>query len=134
MGIDIYVAGKTDDWERVQRIQEALVNLGHGITYDWTQIVEEVGPEAGVDGTLDERKRRECADDDMVGVRNADLIIACMSKGVCGTLIEIGMALVYDPPEGIILVGEPERDSIFFALPNIHRVEDESQIVDLLPA
>lgn len=123
--MDIYVAGKTDDWERVRRVQNVLVGLGHMITYDWTVNVEDdvdMGLEA------DDRTRREWADDDQLGVKQADLVIFMVeSEGLSGTLIELGMALAYE--KDIIVVGVPERNSVFFANNNITHVAHEDDII-----
>lgn len=129
--MDIYVAGKTDDWERVRRIQEAVCSEGHCITHDWTAKIEEDGEDVGL--KADERSRAEWADDDKTGVRQAQLVIVCVDfEGLSGTLIELGMALAYEIP--VIVVGEPERNSIFFSDPIITRVPHEDDVVPALPA
>lgn len=130
--MEIYVAGKTNDWERVRRIQEMCGRLGHGITFDWTQTIEVNGPDACVDGTLPDEFKRECAENDREGVRSADLVIACVDyPGLSGTLIEIGMAIAWQID--LIIVGEPERRSVFFELHGIRRATNEYELVDLLP-
>lgn len=130
--MDIYVAGKTDDWERVRRVQEMVGRLGHSITFDWTAVVEEVGPDANVEEGADEDFRQQCAESDLTGVREADLVIALVDHpGLCGTLIEIGIAIACDID--VLVVGEPERNSVFFALDKVQRVRDEFTLVDLLP-
>jgi nucleoside 2-deoxyribosyltransferase len=127
--MDIYVAGKTDDWERVRRVQESLVEVGHMITYDWTVNVEDdvdMGLEA------DERTRREWADDDQLGVKRADTVIFMVeSEGLSGTLIELGMALAYE--KNVIVVGIPERNSVFFSHALITEVPHEDDILSVLP-
>ena len=128
--MDIYVAGKTDDWERVRRIQETVtVELGHEITHDWTEKIEQDGEDVGL--KADDGSRREWADDDQLGVKRADLVIVCVDfEGLCGTLIELGMALAYD--KSVIVVGEPERNSIFFSHMNIMHVAHEDDVVSAL--
>lgn len=129
--MDIYVAGKTDDWERVRRIQEVCVRVGHAITYDWTKVVEELGTDAGLD-PKDDLFRRECARNDVIGVREADMLIACVDyPGLCGTLIEVGMALGAEIP--VVTIGQPERNSVFFALEGVTQLKDEFQLIDFLP-
>jgi len=137
MGIGVYVAGKTDDWERVRRVQEAVVSANGDtfyITYDWTALIEAEGADFGLE-EASERLRAELSDDDKTGVRQAELVIVCADyKGLCGTLIELGMAMAYEPAYGIIVVGEPERNSIFFSDPIITRVPHEDDVVPALPA
>lgn len=117
----IYVAGKTDDWPRVKTVQEMLKRLDHEITFDWTRIVSEVGPDTGL--TADEEFRRVCAENDRIGVDEADLLVMLCYPGLCGTLIEFGMAASRRIP--ILVIGEPERNSIFFALDHVTRVGDD---------
>lgn len=111
----IYVAGKTDDWERVRTVQNMLKKLGHEITFDWTEIVEKVGPDTGL--TADDEFRRKCAESDRTGTDEADLLVMLCYPGLCGTLIEFGMAAARRIP--IIVIGEPERNSVFFALDHV---------------
>lgn len=121
--MDIYVAGKTNDWPRVRQVQEFCERLGHRITYDWTKTVERVGPDACTTGGVDEEFRRECAIEDQRGTREADLLIMLCSGGLCGTLIEAGMALGLGTP--VLVIGEPERNSVFFALDEVTMTDDE---------
>lgn len=128
--MDIYVAGKTDDWERVRRVQESLIELGHMITYDWTVNVED-DEDTGLEA--DDLTRKEWADDDEVGVKQADLVIFMIeSEGLSGTLIELGMALAFQ--KDIIVVGEPERNSVFFASNRIIHVAHEDNIIEAVDA
>jgi len=127
--VDIYVAGKTDDWERVRRVQDSLAELGHMITYDWTVNVED-DVDTGLEA--DDRVRREWADDDQLGVKQADLAIFLVeSEGLSGTLIELGMALAYE--KEIIVVGVPERNSVFFSNSSITHVPHEDDIIAAIP-
>jgi len=130
MSLGIYVAGKTDDWERVRRVQESLTELGHMVTYDWTVNVED-DVDTGLEAN--DRTRREWADDDQMGVKQADLVIFLVdSEGLSGTLIELGMALAYE--KAIIVVGEPERNSVFFSHANILKVAHEDDILSVVSA
>jgi nucleoside 2-deoxyribosyltransferase len=121
--VKIYVAGKTDDWERVQTVQEMLKRLGHEITFDWTRNnnIESGGPDMGL--TADDEFRRKCAENDIMGTDEADLLVMLCYPGLCGTLIEFGMAVMRRIP--IIVVGEPERNSVFFSLDHVIRVGDD---------
>lgn len=127
--MEVYVAGKTDDWRRVRRVQEACVRMGHTITFDWTRVIEREGTDAGLDP---EQKdfRQACAIHDQVGVEKADLFIMCCHPGLCGTLIEFGMAAMRRIP--IIVLGEPERNSVFFELPGVTMAPLDTDLIQLL--
>lgn len=120
--MDIYVAGKTDDWPRVRQVQEFCEKLGHRITFDWTKTVEALGPDSGLDPN-DEDFRRECAVEDRRGTQEADLLIMLTYTGLCGTLIECGMALGLGTP--VLVIGNPERNSVFFALDEVTMTDEE---------
>lgn len=120
--MDIYVAGKTDDWERVRQVQQMCERLGHNITYDWTKTVEEVGPDEGL--TASEEFRCECAEYDRQGTRASDLLIMLCYPGLCGTLIECGMAIGLGIP--VLVLGEPERNSVFFSLRDVTQADTDA--------
>jgi nucleoside 2-deoxyribosyltransferase len=115
----VYVAGKTHDYERVRRVQAACRRLGHEITFDWTETVETVGPDAGHEfNKLTPAFKAECGQKDRQGVMDCDLLIALVDhEHVTGTLIEIGMALSIG--REVWLVGKPVRDSVFYYLPEV---------------
>lgn len=126
----VYVAGKTDDYPRVQRVQAVCRRLGMTITFDWTKTVESWGTSGGLKGQAPDKLRRECAYNDLQGVRDADLLIMLCYPGLCGTLIEFGVAAQREIP--IIVVDTPERDSVFFELDNVIRCEDPLDLPRLL--
>ena len=119
----IYVAGKTDDWPRVRTVQDLCKKLSHTITYDWTRVVEQIGPDACTTGKVDEEFRNQCAIDDLAGTEDCDLLIMLAYPGLCGTLIECGMALGQGKP--VICIGEPERNSVFFALDQVIMADED---------
>lgn len=120
---NVYVAGKTDDWKHVREVQKLCVERGLRITFDWTAIIAEIGPRGGLKGEVDDEFRRECAYNDLKGVREADLLIMLCYPKLCGTLIEFGMAAEREMP--IVVVGTPERDSVFFELDTVIRCDGE---------
>lgn len=115
----VYVAGKTNNYREVREVQQICRSLGLEITHDWTQVIGEVGEDGGLKGEASDSKRQQWAIDDVQGVRAADLFIMLCSPGVCGTLIEFGIAVELELP--IVIIGTPERDSVFFELPNVTR-------------
>lgn len=125
---NVYVAGKTDDYENVRSVQELCRRVGLHVTHDWTETVEANG--AGLKGKISDELRREFAYADAEGVREADLLIMLCSPGLCGTLIEFGIAAEREMP--IVVVGTPERDSVFFELEDVSRCEDILDLEDHL--
>jgi nucleoside 2-deoxyribosyltransferase len=125
--LNIYVAGRTNNVAGVRLVQTMVRENGHTVTHDWTQIVEELGGGVGdahVQASRDEK--REYARADREGVSQADLVIAVCSPQLCGTLIEIGMALIKRKP--VWLLGEPERETVFFELEEVVRLENERDL------
>lgn len=117
--MQIYVAGRTDNIEQVRFVQKSCRVAGHGITHDWTEIVEEVGG-AARDDIVTPEKQRGFAEKDLEGVRTCDLLIMVASPKLTGTLIETGAALAWGKP--VWVLGEPERHSVFFHLPGVTKI------------
>lgn len=72
----------------MRRVHTVLRDLGHEITEDWTKYA---GPDAP------EISRRQAADQDVLGVLNADLVIVLTEESKelgCGMWAEQGMAAV----------------------------------------
>jgi len=109
--MNIYVAGKFEEWQTVREVQQFLREMGHEITFDWT---EEAAKRKGT--YVFESDKLTNAEADLTGVEEADALIAIAHDDLYGTLIEIGMALADDTP--VYLVGN-FRDSVFWALPNV---------------
>lgn len=126
----IYVAGRTTNIEQVQRVQRMCQELGHKITFDWTEQVKQVDHHIDPDAPMPEGFGRECAENDRTGTQTAQYLIAIMGHDLCGTLIEIGMALAFNTT--VFLLGDPERESVFFELPEVVRVPDEAGLRTIL--
>lgn len=91
----IYVAGKWNDSQTINEVQNILISQGHSITHDWTK---NEGSKNITEMTNEEKIefKRNCADLDIEGVKNCDLLIAIMndpSYAYRGTFTEIGCAL-----------------------------------------
>jgi hypothetical protein len=100
---------------------------GHRVTYDWTQDVEQIGDDGNID--TDPQRRAHLAGLDVEGVRAADLLVLLPYDGWTGALIECGIAIERDID--IFLVGDPPRDSIFFDLHMVRRVDPEDLDMEL---
>lgn len=118
----VYVAAKTHDFLRARALMEMLREEGHIITFDWTKNVEEVGPSHENEKAQDKKFLLQCAENDAYGVKKASALIALGHPRVCGTLVEIGMALAYRIP--VILVGE-FPPSVFWELENVTQLPTE---------
>lgn len=118
----IYVAGKTQDVEKVRTIMRIVKRLGHEITHDWTVKLDQVMLQRGrrdlAPETM-EQQEREMAIADREGVRDADVLLVVSSEhALVGTLIEAGMALGLG--KQVILVKAPMESfpaSVFWHLP-----------------
>ena len=94
----IYVAGS---WKNRKDIKltwiEPLIKLGHEITHDWTEMEDERLDEIG-HPLRDIDYHKMCAQSDVNGVINADVLIVVMDSAVKhysyrGTWTEIGVAI-----------------------------------------
>lgn len=126
--INVYVAGKTHDFEAVRTIQDAVRHAGHNITHDWTSAVEHHGPEheAIAPSPVEQRMYAEL---DMRGVRNADLVIARGHPKVCGTLWELGAASALGIPSWLIN-WEVCQHSIFVHLPHVRLMNGMDHLME----
>jgi len=109
----VYVAGKFEDYHRVRHIQEMAVEVGHQITFDWTQDAEKILVHKYVQ--TDEEAIAN-AEADVRGVRECHVLLAIWHPQVYGTMMEIGMTLYQDKP--IWLLGS-WRYSVFWHRPNV---------------
>jgi hypothetical protein len=114
--MNIYVAGKTHDLLIVREVQAWLRSEGHFITHDWTRAVENHG--ADHDGaTLSRNDAKLYAIEDIHGVRTADAVIVIPHERWCGSLIEIGAALITNTP--VLILGMPHQRCVFWAHPMV---------------
>lgn len=118
--INVYVAGKTHDYEKVRQVQ-ALVRRYGKVTFDWTEVVEQHGP-AAERAPLTQELARSYAASDLAGVFRADVVIALPHPRLCGTLMEIGAAIASGTP--VIMLGQPSQRSVFWAFTKVWRTAD----------
>lgn len=120
----IYVAGKTQDVEKVRTIMRIVKRLGHEITHDWTVKLDQAmldRQRVEMTETGRELQEREMAIADREGVRDADVLLIVSSEhALVGALIEAGMALGLG--KQVIMVKAPMESfpsSVFWHLPEI---------------
>ena len=99
----IYISGKWEERELVKQIYRRLEKAGHTITCDWTNHTEE-----------DDGYPTQYAEDDIEGVRTADLFIGLFltDHSYKGALVELGVAL--GRPVPVYIIGHA-IDSCLFA-------------------
>jgi hypothetical protein len=132
----VYVAGRFTHYERCRALMDELAATGHTITHDWTR-TEEFGDdghpvfEAKDESGIPPERLAMHAQDDVRGVRTADLVVVLADDQLCGALIEIGCALAYDVPVWVVA---PWRWTIFWEHPLVDRFETVDEVRDLLGA
>jgi nucleoside 2-deoxyribosyltransferase len=125
----VYVAGRTGDIENVRLAQQICREAKCEITFDWTGDDGEIRSswEAAPDRaqTLSERERKAVEDSDLVV-----LVWAVTDNGgPVGALLEVGMAMALK--KRVIVVG-PARESVFWYLPEVERVENLDALKETL--
>jgi hypothetical protein len=114
--LQVYVAGRLADMERVRTVQAIVRAVGARITFDWT------GPEGDQrsDWSAESERAAELSLRERRAVVDADLLVLCGPDphGGLGCFIEAGMALGRGIP---VIVLEPVRESVFWYLPGVRR-------------
>ena len=123
--MNIYVAGKYEDRDRVRFIHQCLKEKGHTITIDWTN--HDIYPNDAV-----QEKLSEFAQDDVWGVKEAELFIGLMITPYeyKGLWVEMGVALGKGIPVDII--GEAGKSCIFMNHPSVKIFKDIQDCLDNL--
>lgn len=125
----VYVAGRTSDIDNVRLAQQICRDANCDITFDWTGQEGEIRDswEGAPDRaqTLSECERRAVSDADLV------VLLWCVTDrgGPVGALLEVGMAM--GMKKRIIVVG-PARESVFWYLPEVERVDDLDALKEAL--
>ena len=123
----IYVAGRTQEIERVRAVQKICIDAGHEITFDWT------GPEGDIrtDWSMEAERARELSRRERRAVFVADVLVLCGPEphGGLGCFIETGMAIGMRKP---VIVIEPVRESVFWYLPGVKRIFGYSNLIEPL--
>ncbi len=115
----IYVAGKWSESKGVKKVMEMLESRGHIITLDWT-------------GHVHPDKSKEYAIEDIKGVRECDVLVACMWTPDIfykGCWVEIGAALALD--KKVVIIGH-EVSSVFLGHPNVHVFNFKEEALDFI--
>lgn len=123
----IMVSGRFEEYPRVRAFMDSLRHDGHVITHDWTRTDQfdsnGVLREDWLELTREQKQQHAC--DDLRGVRTADLVIVLGDSPQCGSIIEIGAALILGIPVWIV---EPWRDCLFWSHPLVRCVTTEREV------
>jgi hypothetical protein len=118
-----YVATKYIESGRQQVVAALLEGLGLTQTHDWTV-------NKNKDGSIPEEQRlSQDAQDDLNGVRQADLVVVLLEGGL-GTHAELGGALILG--KMVILVGDQRMwgyDCVFYHHPGLIRIPDDENYI-----
>jgi hypothetical protein len=120
------VAGRTRDLERVRECQQICRDCGGEITFDWT------GPDGEIqrDWSLKRERAREISTRERDAVYDCDVLVALhYDEFGLGQSIEIGMAMAFE--KRVIVIG-PFRESVFWYLPKVVRIDSMDQLSDQL--
>lgn len=119
--MNIYVASKFENKEKVREAINLLTQAGHDIAADWTQ--------HSLEGVPEDKKKNyqiECAYYDFNAVKRCHVLILLDHPNMKGAYTEVGIALgAYKP---VIVVGKI-YDNIFFHLPNVELVDTIEQAI-----
>jgi len=113
-----YVAGKWEDRENVRVIQNALVEMGHEISCDWTWHEKE-----------DPGYPHQYSIDDIQGVKDAHFYIGLFEGdfNYKGALVELGAALALEKP--CYIIGRGIDGCMFVNHPLVIRCETISDFL-----
>lgn len=136
MKLNIYVAGRFREYERVRAVVDEIIAIGHEITHDWTRSLEfdENGrplvPIEESTKALTPSDSKKYALDDLQGVRDADIMILLAdSEGLYGALIEAGIAIECAVEVWLV---DPIRDSVFWYLSPCRRFGSIGEVYERL--
>jgi hypothetical protein len=122
----IYVAGKFENKPRVQALQAQLMEMGHTISYDWTQHV-------GIKPYNENMAQaRIYANNEIQAIKNSDVFIAFIDAKGTTLLLEIGAALMQHANTGkpkIYLIGALAKSSPWFFTDHINIKESPQEIL-----
>lgn len=121
----IYVAAKSEEAARARKFMQAIRDVGHYITYDWTTdvLAHAVTP-------FTKEAQKKCARSDVDAARTADAVIVLYHPGLRGALVEMGVALAKQAP--VLVVGcAPDDRCVFFLL--AHHVSTEVEAIAFIP-
>ena len=116
-----YIAGRTKAVPEIQRMTKTLVDLGHTVAHDWTQLDSDMKRPYPVD------KARQIAQADLDGVNNADVFIIIGDESGTGMYVELGIALA--KAARVYAIGTNNDATVFHFLPTVKRFETFEEVL-----
>lgn len=123
----VYVGAKLEEYPRVRKFYSRLLDAGFRVTLDWTVGLDTIDLSGKLLSAEDWRKIGE---DEMDGVKCADIVVIFSHPKGLGLWIECGAALALG--KCVVLVGNVHHDGPFFYLPGVKRVADELEAIRYL--
>jgi len=117
----VYVAGPWVERDRAREAARIITERGHTVTHNWWDI--------DGDGSEEPEFLRNCADQDIIGVLSADVVVVIQGTVSEGKAVEQGIALNNGIP--VILIGE-KRTNIFQYLKLFTLVPDLTTALEYL--
>lgn len=132
----VFVSGQINDTEFVRSVQEALIEVGHVITHDWTETDVFLGSsKSKLNNPIESGLR---AKKDIQGVIDADVYVLCSSNKDVGKgmYVELGAALAlkqsYRPNLMIFILGDMNHLSVFYLHSSVVHVFSVKELLEKL--
>lgn len=123
--LKVYVACSSKELDRAERVMDKIRKRGGTITFDWTIDVRRCGSKVP-----DAITGLRCAQDDLGGVRDADVVLVLDSdEPSYGRTIEHGAALVLGKT---LVVSGPARGRIWETLEHARVEGDDMAAIDMV--
>lgn len=122
--MNIYVATKFEDGHFAKKVMAQLREQGHTITHDWTNENSE-----GLEGEELAAYLLKCANADLKGVQDCDLLLLLNHPHGKGMFTELGFAIALK--KQILVVRPKVAHNIFFHMEKTARVETIEEALKL---
>ena len=117
-----YIAGRTKAVPEIRRMTKILVDLGHEVSHDWTQL------DCDMARPYPAAKACQIAQDDLSGVKNADVFIIVSDEAGTGMYVELGVALAQGAT--VYALGEYNDITVFHYLPTVKRFKTFEDVLN----
>jgi nucleoside 2-deoxyribosyltransferase len=116
--VKAYVAGKFEEKPAVKELMSDLLEMGVGITHDWTPT------DSRIDG------KKTCAVNDAHGAASADFVVIVATKRLnyAGSYVEFGIALGKDKP--VYVIGNGMDRCLFVNHPTVIKFSNKNDFLD----
>lgn len=122
--MNIYVATKFEDGHFAKKVMAQLKEQGHHITHDWTNENSD-----GLKGVELEEYLMRCAEADLKGVQDCDLLLLLNHPHGKGMFTELGFAIALN--KQVLVVRPKAGHNIFFHMKKTKMVETIEEALKL---